>query len=156
MTSVEDSAIPEVSGNVRANLILSGWKVTKTAEGISIVYITHIDLAGSIPGYILRGVQQQVPLCAGKVVDYLKDYGCPPLLVGGTAQFKEESFDHAKRHYVCELVGEGDGKWEINKKMYPNGFGVQLVQEGTSADINGQELVIKGIQGYVKVNIVKA
>ncbi|KAG1239833.1 hypothetical protein G6F68_018248 [Rhizopus microsporus] len=118
MTSVTDPAVPVMSGNVRANLMVSGWKVTKTSTGaISLIYITQIDLAGSLPLSFLKAVQQQVPLCARKVVDYIKDHGYPPLLISSTAQFKEESFDHAKGLYEVHLEGEGEARWSISGKI---------------------------------------
>ncbi|KAG1138466.1 hypothetical protein G6F37_004766 [Rhizopus arrhizus] len=156
MTSVTDPAVPVISGNVRANLIVSGWKVTKTSTGvISLIYITQIDLAGSLPLSFLKSVQQQVPLCARKVVDYIKDHGYPPLLVSSTAQFKEESFDHAKRLYEVHLEGEGEARWSISGKMYPGGFRAELVGTGTCEAVSVHELVVKGISGPVTVKILK-
>jgi hypothetical protein len=86
MVSVEDDSIPAVSGCVRSNLFISGWKVYKVDGGVAITYITQIDLAGSIPTAFLKSVQQQVPLCAGSVIKYIKDHGFPPVVLECTAE----------------------------------------------------------------------
>lgn len=155
LTSVTDSQIPENSGVVRANLILSGWKVEKTSTGISIVYITQIDLAGSIPTSFLKTVQQQVPLCAGKVVKYIKDFGYPPLCLDATATFKKESFDHGKREYTAELDGEGEAKWSYSKQMYPGGVRVHVSGNG-SVEVVNHEIILKGVNGPATVTITKS
>ncbi|CEG64380.1 hypothetical protein RMATCC62417_01360 [Rhizopus microsporus] len=155
LTSVTDSQIPENSGVVRANLILSGWKVEKTSTGISIVYITQIDLAGSIPTSFLKTVQQQVPLCAGKVVKYIKDFGYPPLCLDATATFKKESFDHGKREYTAELDGEGEAKWSYSKQMYPGGVKVHVSGNG-SVEVVNHEIILKGVNGPATVTITKS
>lgn len=163
MTSVEDDNVPAVSGCVRANLIISGWKVTKTDAGIALTYITQIDLAGSIPASFLKTVQQQVPLCAGLVVKYIQDHGYPPTTNDCTALFKSEIFDHAKKEYASNLDGEGECKWLISKKMYPAGVKVAIVGSGGNAtheiieDTNGNHIaVVKGINGPTTVKISKA
>ncbi|ORE18874.1 Bet v1-like protein [Rhizopus microsporus] len=155
LTSVTDPQIPENSGVVRANLILSGWKVEKTSTGISIVYITQIDLAGSIPTSFLKTVQQQVPLCAGKVVKYIKDFGYPPICLDATVTFKKESFDHGKREYTVELDGEGEAKWSYSKQMYPGGVRVHVSGNG-SVEVVNHEIILKGVNGPATVTITKS
>jgi hypothetical protein len=131
MTSVQDDSIPPISGNVRANLIISGWKIAQTDAGIDVTYITQVDLAGSIPAYFLKNVQQQVPLCAGLVLKYAKDHGYPPVTTNCTAIFKSEDFNHAKREYTSHLDGEGECSWFISKKMYPNGIVSSITSDAT-------------------------
>jgi hypothetical protein len=164
MISVEDEAVPLVSGCVRSHLYISGWKIIKTDAGISLTYITQVDLAGSIPTAFVKSVQQQVPLCAGLVVQYAKDYGYPPTTaVEGSAVFKSENFDHAKREYVSNVDGNGDSKWLISKKMYPNGVKVTIIGSGDAATHqiveaeNGNSVVeVTGINGPTTVKITKA
>jgi hypothetical protein len=159
MTSVVDDKIPAVSGCVRANLIISGWKIIKTDAGVAITYITQVDLAGSIPTAFLKSVQQQVPLCAGLVVKYIKDHGYAPTDTDCTAEFKAESFDHAKKEYSCNLEGEGECKWLISKKMYPGGVKVHVAGNGTVEiieDDGNRIAVVKDINGPTTVKISKA
>lgn len=164
MTSVEDQAVPLVSGCVRSHLYISGWKIHKTEAGIALTYITQVDLAGSIPTAFVKSVQQQVPLCAGLVVKYAQDYGFPPTVtVDGDAEFKSENFDHAKREYTANVEGTGNSKWLISKKMYPNGVKVSLIGSGDAATHqiteieNGNSLVeVNGISGPTTVKITKA
>jgi hypothetical protein len=163
MTSVEEESIPAVSGCVRANLIISGWKIVKTDAGVAITYITQVDLAGSIPTSFVKNVQQQVPLCAGLVVKYAKDHGYAPTIADCSADFKSETFDHAKKEYLSSLDGEGESKWLISKKMYPSGVKVVIVGSGGNAtteiieDTNGNHIaVVKGVNGPTTVKISKA
>ncbi|KAG2202898.1 hypothetical protein INT47_008930 [Mucor saturninus] len=155
MNSVEDAAIPPVSGFVRANLIISGWKVLKTDTGINLTYITQIDLAGSIPTAFLKSVQQQVPLCAGSVVKYAQTYGYPPTTATCTATFKSENFEHAKKTYTASLDGTGECSWLISKKMYPSGTKVAITGEAKH-ELSEDRLVLTEINGPVTVTITKA
>lgn len=155
MNSVEDASIPPVSGCVRANLIISGWKVLKTETGINVTYITQIDLAGSIPTAFLKNVQQQVPLCAGSVVKYAQNYGYPPTTATCTATFKSENFDHAKKTYTASVDGTGECSWLISKKMYPSGTKVAITGEAKH-ELTVDRLELTEINGPVTVTISKA
>ncbi|KAI8643581.1 hypothetical protein BD408DRAFT_414526 [Parasitella parasitica] len=162
MTSVEDESIPVISGCVRANLMISGWKITKADAGIHVTYITQVDLAGSIPTAFLKSVQQQVPLCAGSVVKYVQEFGFAPTAIDCLAKFKSEVFDHAKREYVCDLDGSGECKWMTSKTMYPNGITISIVGSSDNAkqDIKdvekGQIVTISCIEGPTTIKINKA
>lgn len=151
MSSVEDPAVPPVSGCVRGNLIISGWKIYKTDGGIGITYITQVDMAGSIPSSFLKSIHLQVPLCAGKVADYVTSYGCPPYTIEATATYTRETFDHSKRELTIELAGEGQVTWKINRQMYPNGVKVS----GAEADFAEDNVTVK-VSGPTTVKINKA
>ncbi|KAI8365283.1 uncharacterized protein BYT42DRAFT_649208 [Radiomyces spectabilis] len=155
MSSVVDPMIPEVSGCVRGHIVVSGWKFYKTEGGIGLTYITQVDLAGSIPTSFLKNIQLQVPLCAGKVAEYIKEYGFPPHTISCTATMKKETFDHGKREHIIELDGTGGGEWVISRKMYPNGVKVHIDGQGESQVIDNK-LVVKGIQGPATIKINKA
>ncbi|KAI8355088.1 hypothetical protein EDC96DRAFT_516251 [Choanephora cucurbitarum] len=160
MVSVEDSAVPPVSGCVRANLMLSGWKIAKVEAGIAVTYITQVDLAGSIPSSFLKSIQQQVPMCAGSVVKYIQDHGYAPTTFECTAEFKLETFEHSKKEYVAQLDGTGNATWLVSKKMYPSGFKVSLNGKGTEQTTdhrNGDKLLtVTDINGPLTVKINKA
>lgn len=49
--SVEDekNQAPPANGKVRAEILLAGWKLTKSSNGIFATYIVHVDPKGSIP-----------------------------------------------------------------------------------------------------------
>lgn len=163
MISVEDPAIPPVSSHVRANLYISGWKIFKVPDGVALTYITHIDIKGSsIPGAILRKIQLEIPLCAGRVVQYVKDNGYPPFIVGEfSGRLKSDIFDHAKRTHVVEVEGtddeEGLVKLEVGNVMYPNGFKVKVHGEATSEEIEGENgvkyVVVSGYKSPVTITI---
>lgn len=72
MTPVVDERIPDTPSGVHANLIISGWRITKTEKGIHITYITQIDLAGSIPNAWLKYLEIIVRQCVGTVIKYLE------------------------------------------------------------------------------------
>lgn len=160
MTSVEDDEVPLISGNVRAQLYISGWKIVKTDVGVAITYITQVDLAGSIPAAFVKSIQQQVPLCAGEVVKYAQDYGYPPTTSVCTAVFKSDNWDHSKREYTVNLEGEGEGSWLISKKMYFNGVNVAIEGNATHDIVqleNGDSIVkVNGISGPNTIKITKA
>ncbi|CAO3652916.1 unnamed protein product [Cunninghamella blakesleeana] len=155
MASVEDANVPEVSGCVRGNLICSGWKLQKVNEGIQITYVTQVDLSGSIPTSFAKNVQTQVPLCAGKVADYVNNYGFPPITGDiTTLTFKKELFDHSKRTHTIDLDGQGDASWSFSSKMYPNG--VKVNATSGQVEITGNTIKVSGINGSTTVTISKA
>ncbi|KAI7865096.1 hypothetical protein BDF14DRAFT_1828663 [Spinellus fusiger] len=160
ISSVEDSMTPPVSGCVRGNLIISGWRLYRVPEGVAITYITQVDLAGSIPSALLKAIQIQVPLCAGKVIDYINSYGFPPINESATAKFKSESFDHLKRTLVSEFEGQGEVRYIASNKMYPNGVKVSINGSATHeilpADRKNKLIVVKNINGPVSITISKA
>jgi hypothetical protein len=161
MASVVDEKIPEKSGYVRARLTVSGWKFEKVEDGVAITYVNQIDLGGYIPPALLRGLQQQIPLCAGKVASYIQDYGYPPTAHQCNVDFKDEEFDHGKRIYTAKVDGAGECSWYVSKKMYPNGFDVQV--EGSESSVvktpleNGDtNLTVKNIRGVSTIKVFKA
>ncbi|KAI7877166.1 Bet v1-like protein [Lichtheimia hyalospora FSU 10163] len=157
MSSVEDPVAPPVSGCVRGTLLISGWKVYKTEGGIGITYITQVDMAGSIPSSFLKNIQLQVPLCAGKVVDYARSYGFPPVTVeAANVVYKSEDFNHAKREFTANVEGsDGVCRWLVSSQMYPNGVKVSVPHEIVDADNNNKVVVVK-IDGPTTVKISKA
>ncbi|KAI9320525.1 hypothetical protein BX666DRAFT_1204476 [Dichotomocladium elegans] len=156
MSSVQDDAVPPVSGCVRANLIISGWKIYKAEGGIALTYITQIDLAGSIPSSFMKNVQLQVPLCAGKVAEYISNYGFPPTPVEVSgAVYKCETFDHAKRAHTAAVEGSGTVKWLISGQMFPNGVKVSVPHEIVDAE-NNNKIVVVNVDGPTTVIISKA
>jgi hypothetical protein len=164
MTSVEDADIPEVYGNVRANLYVSGWKAAPVEEGIAVTYITQIDIAGSIPTSFLATIQQQIPLCAGKVIDYVQTYGYPPHIIDTTAATGLEHFVHDEKEYTLEIEkGEQADpfvKLDISSKFYPDGVNVNIQGSATHKledGVNGNKvLVIENIDGSATVTVTSA
>jgi len=170
ITSVEEPTLPPVSSHVRANTPISGW-VLKPLEGgaISITYIVHVNLNGSIPSAFVKKVQSQTPLCAGKVVDYARKFGFPPYVKALEGRIRQEDFNHAKLVYSVEIdaieehgfIGDKKGSVviEISKKMFPNGFSVKTsivenIHEKEEAD--GNTLVtIKNVKDPVVITISK-
>lgn len=108
MTSVDDDAVEGDPSCVRATLHVSGWKMARVEGGIAITYITQVDLGGYIPNWLIRQIQTQVPLCAGKVADYIRDHGFPPnLRVCEGATFAGEELTHEedkKVQYTVEVT----------------------------------------------------
>lgn len=156
MVSVEDERIPEISGNVRANLMISGWRMYKTDTGVGVTYVTQIDLAGSIPTSFLKSIQIQVPLCAGKVVRYIEQYGFPPYTVGGDIPFQSEEFDNDKKEYTVKLDGQGPVQWQVSHVMYPKGFVVETSAEYTKEDQGKTSIVTAQVQGPTSIVIKSA
>lgn len=152
MTSVEDERIPEVAGNVRATLIVSGWKVFKTDEGVGITYITQIDLAGYIPTSFLKTIEQQIPLCVGKVAQYVEEFGFPPHNVGGSAGLTTENFDNENKVYTATFSSAGnDAEYTVSNTMYPNGVDVQ-VTGGAKVSVTKNE----GVASQVYITDIEA
>ncbi|KAI8343726.1 hypothetical protein BC941DRAFT_343159 [Chlamydoabsidia padenii] len=154
MASVEDNSVGAVSGCVRGNLICSGWKFEKVSEGVQITYVTQVDLAGSIPSSFLRSVQLQVPLCAGKVADYINSYGPPPVTGELSCEFKKELWDHGKRQHTVHLDGQGDASFSFSSKTYPGG--VKVNTNCGDAQVSGNTIQITGVNGPTTVTISKA
>jgi len=162
MTSVEDPAIPPVSSRVRAHLYISGWKIFKVPNGVALIYITHIDIKGSVPTFFLKLLQLQIPQCAGRVVQYIKDNGYPPFIVGDFAgRLKGDNFNHEKREHVVKVEGtddeEGLVKLEVGNVMYPNGFKIRQEGEGELKEIEGENgvryVVVSGYRSLVTITI---
>ncbi|KAI8141051.1 hypothetical protein BJV82DRAFT_620648 [Fennellomyces sp. T-0311] len=158
MTSVEDGLNPPDPTCVRANLIVSGWKFYKTEGGIGITYVTQIDLAGYIPYWLLKSIQTSVPLCAGKLADYVKEYGFPPNTRVCTGKFLGESVETESAEYTVEVEG-GEIECLVSNKMFPT-VQVQVTGEAGEPAVVEQEdesklITIKGITGQVKVRLTR-
>ncbi|KAG0173704.1 hypothetical protein DFQ28_008297 [Apophysomyces sp. BC1034] len=159
MSSVEDSQIPPVSGCVRGDLKISGWKIYQVEGGVGVTYITQVDLAGSIPSSFLKNVQLQVPLCAGKVVEYIKKHGFPPTTLTCTAVYKSESFNHDKREHVVEVDGQGEVSWLVSGTMYPNGVKVNVSGQGQPEIVDegkNRKVILRNVNGPATLKITKA
>lgn len=155
LVSVKDASCPEISGVVRSNLLLGGWKIFNANGGIGITYITQFDLAGSLPTAVAKSGTVQTPLCAGKVGKYLKDYGFVPYLEDYTCVKKSTSFDHSKKEAIVKLDGTGDATILTSKKMYPSGVKVKISGKA-SHKIVGEKIVVTGVNGSTTIKISKA
>ncbi|KAI8090793.1 hypothetical protein BDF21DRAFT_412178 [Thamnidium elegans] len=161
VVSVKDKDIPDTPRTVRGELIVSGWKLFNCDQGIGITYVSQVDLAGSLPSAFLKKLLLQIPLCAGKVRDYISTYGFVPTTVIGRAQFKGEEFDHDARTYTLELNGDGNGIAETlcSERMYKDGIQVHL--EGSAEMVQDSDnnhnprIVLNNIKGPIKLVIKK-
>lgn len=153
MISVTDDRIPDTSGSVRGTLLSSGWKIARQeGNNLHITYVNRVDLAGSLPAAFLRSLMQQIPLCAGKVRDYIVNYGFAPTTVihgDDSFVFKGEEFDHGKKIYSIQLTCTKSGvtiNTLCSKKMYSKGV-VASLEDGraeveTTTDEYGNPKII--------------
>lgn len=159
MVSVQDEHIPDTSSTVRGQLIVSGWKVSSLNNQIDITYVNQVDLAGYIPSAFLKKLLLQIPLCAGKVRDYITKYGFVPTTVIEKVEFKGEEFDHDARRYTLELNGDGGGSVETlcSERMFPQGIQVELkgqAELSQSVDKHNNPCIhLNKIQGHVQLFI---
>ncbi|KAI8581132.1 hypothetical protein K450DRAFT_279235 [Umbelopsis ramanniana AG] len=163
LVSVEDAAIPEVDGNVRVTLPLSGWKVTNGPEGIVLTNVSQIGTTGPVPKALIVSVQQQIPMATAKVINYVQTYGYPPYIIDTTAITGKEQFTHNDKKYSIEIKsGEVDSfvKIDISKKLYPNGINVSINGSATHKiedGANGNKvLVIESIGGSATAVVTHA
>ncbi|KAG2202899.1 hypothetical protein INT47_008931 [Mucor saturninus] len=147
MSSVEDPRIP-MGDSVRADLLVSGWRIQKTETGLDVSYITKIDLKGCV----LDELRQQVPLCVGKAVEYAEKNGYPPTLTVCTAQCKYENFFSGRNSYMAILEGPGHCSWSISKKMYPLGLCV-IIKGDVEYRLGAEEFSVSEMKGRVEVYI---
>jgi len=168
MSSVVEPTIPEISSHVRADLYISGWILRLLEDGsISVSYIVHIHLNGSIPSAFVKMVQLQTPLCAGKVCQYARKLGFPPYVKKLEGRVLREQFDQARKTYIAEVdapeehgfFGEKAGNMVIvvSKTMFPDSFAVKTsivesVHEKEEADGNTL-VIIKHIKAPVVITI---
>ncbi|RUP45233.1 hypothetical protein BC936DRAFT_148444 [Jimgerdemannia flammicorona] len=164
-SSVEDPKIPPVSSHTRAQLYISGWKISAVPNGVSLTYITHVDIKGSVPSAFIKMIQLQTPQCAGKVADYIKEHGHPPFVTGDLkGHLKREVFEHKKKEFIVELEGtateEGLVKIEVGKALYPKGFKVKVHGEATTEESDGEKgakhVVVSGVTSLVTITITPA
>jgi len=171
MSSVDEPTVLPVSSYVRATLPISGW-IFKPLEGgaIAITYIVHVNLNGNIPAAFVKIVQNQTPLCAGKVADYARKFGFPPYVKGLEGRIRREEFDHSKKVYSIEVdaieehgfFGEKTGSVviEVSKIMFPSGFAVKTsISENIheKEETDGNTLItVKHIKAPVVITISKA
>ncbi|OZJ05345.1 hypothetical protein BZG36_01570 [Bifiguratus adelaidae] len=175
MCSVEDSRIPEDSSYVRANLYISGWKISTLKPeddeegqgGIRISYIVHVDVNGYLPSAFVSAVQLQTPLCAGRVCNYLIKNGFTPFIADTNAVPTLQEFDHEDKMSVFKLDAsaaaskgeEGFVKIIASKQMYADGLFVKANGEGATVEESDGEhddriITIKGFKGVVTVSII--
>jgi hypothetical protein len=154
MASVEDASVPAISGNVRAELWISGWKVRETETGVQVTYITQIDLKGSIPGAFLKNIQIQVPLCAKQVVRYAEEHGYPPYVwKAENVEFEKEDFDHESKTYSTQVKALENAvlEFDVSTQMYPQGPQVQATN--AKYTLEDGKLKIHDMEGVVTVVI---
>ncbi|KAI9283620.1 hypothetical protein BC943DRAFT_294869 [Umbelopsis sp. AD052] len=163
LVSVEDAAVPEVNGNVRATLPLSGWKTANCPEGIVLINVSQIGNPGRVPKSLIASVQQQIPMATLKVIKYIQAHGYPPYIIDTTATTGLENFIHSDKKYTIEIKNGEVGsfvKIDISKKLFPNGVNVSIDGSGTHKledGINGNKvLVIENIDGPATVEVTHA
>lgn len=105
MTSVVDGRLPVLQFRIRANLIISGWIITKTDKNTHITYITQINLAGYIPSAWLKYMKMIVRQRPGTAVNYLEEHDFSPAIAKCTAYLKVEDFDHEIEEHSCNVDG---------------------------------------------------
>ncbi|KAI9484868.1 hypothetical protein BDB00DRAFT_852941 [Zychaea mexicana] len=162
MTSVEDGLNPPDPECVRANLVVSGWKFYKTQDNkIGITYITQIDLGGYIPYWLLKSIQTSIPLCAGKLADYVKERGFPPNTRVCTGKFLGETLEEKEDGAIAYNVQVDGGEIEclVSGKMFPT---IQVHVDGQAGEpevvVEEKEnkvVRIKAIQGQVKIRLTR-
>jgi hypothetical protein len=167
MLSVEDSKVPETEKAVRARLLVSGWKMYQTENNkIGITYVSQTDLSGYLPIAFLKKLLLEVPLCAGRVRNYIRDHGFPPTttLVGKHVEYAGEDFDHESKTYTLDLKASGEAEGaavEIvcSSTMYPHGVKAQLKGEKGDVELNQDQnknylVVLKDLKGsHITVTI---
>lgn len=163
LLSVEDAVIPEVDGNVRATLPISGWKFVPSKDGIVLTHVAQIGATGSIPKSLLASVQQQIPMATSKVINYMQKHGYPPYIIDTTATTGTEQFIHDDKKYTVEIKnGKVDSyvKIDISSKLYPKGINVGIngsVTHKLESAANGNKvLVIENIGGAATVTVTSA
>lgn len=110
VASVVDGCLPGLQFGVRANLIISGWIITKTDKGTHIIYITQIDLVGYIPNAWMRYIKMIVWKYPDTAVNYLEEHNFSPAITKCTAYLKIEDFDHEIEEHSCNVDGIGEIK----------------------------------------------
>jgi len=165
--SVEEPSIPAASSHIRADVLVSGW-ILRALDGgkIGITYIVHINLNGTISQTFLKLVQNQTPLCAGKVADYARKFGFPPYVKSVEGRLRIDDFDHSNKIYTVEadaleehgFLGGKTGTViiEVPKKLYPNGFSLKntLAEDISQKEEEGNTIVtIKSIKAPVTITI---
>ncbi|RUS26480.1 hypothetical protein BC938DRAFT_470717, partial [Jimgerdemannia flammicorona] len=144
-SSVIDPAIPEDPKRVRAQMELSGWIFRPNFDdkgstvSVDVTFISQVDFKGAMPSGIVRILTTETPRCVGRVEEYLQKYGCPPYIRRVAGKVVEEHFNPRIGTYELtynakhESSYKGRGGWctdlRIGKKMYPNGFDVQVLPE---------------------------
>ena len=159
MLSVEDAQIPNTSGTVRGKLLVSGWKIHQEGSDNHITFINQVDLAGSLPSAFLKKLLQQIPLCAGKVRDYIATHGfVPTTIVKERVEFRGEEFNHKAKKYTIELKGDGGSIETLcSNKMYSKGVQVQLSGDGqveeTKDEHNNPRIIVNHLKGNATLTI---
>ncbi|KAJ3312245.1 hypothetical protein HDV04_003288 [Boothiomyces sp. JEL0838] len=123
--SVEDekNQAPPANGKVRAEILLAGWKLTKSSNAI------------------IRSIQTQTPLCIAGVSNYLANYGCLPFALVGSLKpsqgiifkSKEVSTSLYSMEYVISELKENENIEELGTlnialpaKNFASGVNVSL------------------------------
>lgn len=159
MVSVKDGQVPDTSSTVRGQLIVSGWKISHVDGHIGITYVNQVDLAGYIPGAFLKKLLLQIPLCAGKVRDYIISNGFVPTTVIENVEFKGEEFQHDEKRYTLELNGDGNGSAETlcSERMFPQGIQIELkgqAEISQSVDAHNNPVIrLSQLKGHIQLFI---
>ncbi|KAI9331015.1 hypothetical protein DFJ73DRAFT_963839 [Zopfochytrium polystomum] len=71
-TSIEDERASPIPGRVRGHLTVAAWFLKKVDNGTEVVYITHVNPSGTVPGAVLRLVAGETPAITGCLYDVMR------------------------------------------------------------------------------------
>lgn len=165
MVSVQDPQVPVISGTVRANVLVCGWKFHWTNDTIGLVYVNQVDLAGSLPTSFMKKLFLQIPLCAAKIRDFVTKYGFVPALrwVEESVVFNGEAYEHDSRKYTLDLLIEESvngtaAEITCSSRMYPKGIQAQLKGEGqiehSMDEYKNPRVILKSLKKGSKITLV--
>ena len=95
---------------VRANLLLGGWNIKQTDQGVRLSYIFQVDVCGYIPSTLLKTVQSRGPLIIQNIGQYLAKKGPLPFIVQDSLQglrgiqITKNHFDPSKNKYDLRIL----------------------------------------------------
>ncbi|KZT60197.1 Bet v1-like protein [Calocera cornea HHB12733] len=137
-TSVPDTeATPPVDGKVRATLDFAGWTLLQKGADTEVSYVVHINLNGSIPGWIMDRIANEIPLCVAKARDFYLSSGSPPLVSPlSKTQLCLEDFSMEPKEWRGTFLGKGAEEFNVmvdEKRMWKDGWKAGVEGEGAGS-----------------------
>ncbi|KXS18260.1 Bet v1-like protein [Gonapodya prolifera JEL478] len=145
-TSVVDPRCPADSSRVLATLHISGWSIrpiksrSGTAPSCAVTYLVHVDIGGSIPGWVLKLAVSEQAASIASVSGWLEKFGVPPYAVSmpwGSASVADTRWNPQTRNWTAELRASESSATvllHIPTSHFPKGAEVRLPSR-SSVDI---------------------
>ncbi|PWN53122.1 Bet v1-like protein [Violaceomyces palustris] len=150
--------VPEVAdGCVRAKILHAGWCLEERDGGTDVTFLGSVDLAATIPGYILTTLTNEIPKVTARLRDAVANFGVPPIIIDRTQCIAQQALSCSPETRFIHLFATilKPGVFEIvldSVKMYRRGVFIASVS-GPAFEV-GAVRILEENHGSILVEVL--